>query len=133
MSDKNHDDFSDYMLEETGTLDLVLPSGDAMLYNGQPVQAVIYSPASASYRAAEQARDRFVIANVKAGKAGDQMEQNREQHMTFLTAITKEIRNFPFSGGPAAIYREPRLQYIASQVEAYASRLGNFFKGGKSS
>ena len=58
-------------------------------------------------------------------KKGD--EEDKDADAKFLAAITDSVENFPFPGGAGAIYRELRLKYVADQVRAHLSDLGNFF------
>ena len=68
---------------------------------------------------------RGIMAALAPGKEGPAKDADAK----FLSAVTERIDNFPFPGGPAAVYREPRLKYLADQVRAHLGDLGNFFKG----
>lgn len=123
------EDFSAYFLQDTSTVSIKLPTGQPMLYQGQPVTVVVYGPATERYSTAKDALDReaarSLMAALNAGKDGS----DKQADARFLSAITERIDNFPFPGGPAAVYREPRLKYLTDQVRSHLADLGNFFRG----
>lgn len=126
-------DFSAFMLEPTSRLELDLPNGSAMLWEGKPVAVQIYGPATDEYARAKAAMEKESAARVFRAMGANknkkkQGEDDAEADAKFLTAITAQFENFPFPGGAAAIYREPRLNYIGNQVRAHVNELGNFFK-----
>ena len=131
-------DFGAFMLETTTRLELELPNGETMLYNGLPVAVHLYGPATEEYARAKAAMEKEGAARVfRAMNAGKNKkkgaEEDREADAKFLTAVTASFENFPFPGGAFAIYREPRLKYIGNQVQAHINDLGNFFKASKTS
>lgn len=126
--------FAGFMLETTTRLELELPNGAPMLYEGKPVAVLLYGPATDEYVRAKAEIEREGAARVframnsnKNKKKGT--EEDREADAKFLTAVTASFENFPYPGGAFAIYREPRLKYIGNQVQAHINDLGNFFKG----
>lgn len=131
-------DFSDFMLEETTRLELELPNGEPMLFNGAPVAVNLYGPATKEYASARAELDKESASRVframgnrsSKKKGGD---EDREADAKFLTAVTASFENFPFPGGAFAIYREPKFKYIGNQVQAHINDLGNFFKASKKS
>jgi len=128
-------DFSAFLLSPTGRVEINLPNGDPMLYEGQPVAVHVFAPASAEYARAEAAMQRAArdkLLSGKRGKAAD-AEDNDEHNARFLVAVTSSIENFPYPGGPEAIYRQRGLMYIGEQVRAFLGDQGNFFKGSKKS
>lgn len=142
MSEQNKDssaEFAAYFLAETSVLDIELPNGEPMLYGGEQVRAHLYGPATSRFAKARAVADREAARRVMntmgvksgRGKRGD--EEDADADAKFLIAVTDRFENFPFPGGPEAVYREPRLKYIADQVRAHLADLGNFFPGGKSS
>lgn len=129
-------DFASFMLEETSSVELVLPNGEPMLFNGQPVIVHVYGPATEQHKKASAEQEREAAARVframnKPGKKGEKDDPDADAK--FLTAVTARFENFPFPGGPAAIYRNPRLLYVHNQVNAHLSNLGNFFEASKTS
>lgn len=125
-------DFSAFFLSDTSTVDIDLPNGEPMLYQGQRVKVHVHGPSTTAFTEAKTALDREAAKNMAAAfgvkqKSKDQADKDAD--VKFLTAITSSIENFPFPGGTAAVYREPRLKYIADQVRAHLSDLGNFFAG----
>lgn len=125
--------FEGFFLSETSVLELKNPKGKPLLFGGEPVKVHLFGPSTAQHRAAKLALDReatkrvMAAVNVKADADTDDGEADPK----FLTAVTSHFENFPFPGGTAAIYREPRLMYINNQVQAHLASLGNFFKGGE--
>ncbi|MDP3228399.1 MAG: hypothetical protein Q8N13_10545 [Acidovorax sp.] len=125
-------DFAAFFLTDTSRLEIELPNGDPMLYNGQQVVAVLHGPATDVYVKAKDAMEKEATRRVFAAmgakkKKGE--DEDKEADPKFLTAVTAEFENFPYPGGPGAIYRERRLQYITDQVRRHLNDLGNFFKG----
>lgn len=126
-------DFSAFLLDTTSRLELVLPNGEPMLWQGLPVAVQLYGPATDEYAAAKAAMEKEAAARVFRAMGANknkkkQGEDEAETDAKFLTAITAEFENFPYPGGTAAIYREPRLNYIGNQVRQHVNDLGNFFK-----
>lgn len=128
-------DFSAFLLSPTGRVEINLPSGDPMLYEGQPVAIHVYAPASAEYARAEAAMQRAARDKLLSGKRGNAnaAEEGDEINARFLVAVTSSVENFPYPGGPEALYRERGLMYIGEQVRAFLGDQGNFFKGSKKS
>lgn len=122
-------DFADFFLQETATVAIKLPNGQPMLYQGRPVQVVVYGPATERYATAKDALDREATKALMEIAGRDKAGADKDANARFLSAVTERIDNFPFPGGPAALYREPRLRYVADQVRAHLGDLGNFFKG----
>lgn len=127
-------EFAEFFLDETSRLEIELPGGDPMLYNGQPVAVNLYGPSTAQHVAAREKAEREatkrVFANMaKGSKKKD--EPDTDADAKFLCAITASFENFPYPGGAEAIYRQPRLKYINNQVNAHLADLGNFFKKSK--
>lgn len=123
--------FESFFLADTSRLDIELPTGEPMLYQGKQVVAVLYGPATAEHVKAKEAMEKeasrrvFAAMGAKKKKGED---EDKEADQKFLTSVTEAFENFPFPGGTAAIYRERRLQYIADQVRRHLNDLGNFFE-----
>lgn len=125
-------DFSAFFLEETSAVEIDLPNGEPMLFDGQRVAVRVYGPSTQAFITAKTALDREAAKNMAAAfgmKQKGREDARKDADSAFLTAITAGIDNFPFPGGAAAVYDEPRLKYIADQVRAHVNDLGNFFKG----
>ncbi|MFI8616484.1 hypothetical protein ACIGHN_13365 [Acidovorax sp. NPDC077693] len=125
--------FSAFMLDTTSRLELELPNGAPMLYEGKPVAVQIYGPATDEYAKARAAMEKESAARVFRAMGANKNkkkngEDDAEADAKFLTAITAGFENFPYPGGAEAIYREPRLNYIGNQVRTHVNDLGNFFK-----
>jgi len=127
-------DFSAFLLSPAGRIEINLPNGDPMLYQGKRVAVSVYSPASAEYARAQAALQRSATSKVISAKKGVIAEEDSfEIDARFLESITAGIENFPYPGGAAAIYRERGLLYIGEQVRAYLNEQTNFFGKPKTS
>lgn len=122
-------DFSAFLLHDTSVVDIDLPTGSPMLYQGNPVRVHVYGPSTPQFIRAnkvltEEATKRVVAA---MGNKKQKEADEREADAKFLVAITANIENFPYPGGVEAIYREPRLMYIGDQVRKFVGDTANFF------
>lgn len=126
----NPDAFAAFFLSETSRIEIDLPNGEPMLYDGKQVAVNVHGPATDVFAKAKDAMDKEASKRVfrtmgAKMKKGD--EEDKDADAKFLTAITDSIENFPFPGGPGAVYREQRLKYVADQVRGHLNDLGNFF------
>ena len=122
--------FASFFLSETSRIEIDLPNGEPMLYDGKQVAVNIHGPATDVFVKAKDAMDKEAQKRVFRSmgaklKKGD--DEDKDADVKFLVAITDSVENFPFPGGAGAIYRERRLKYVADQVRAHLSDLGNFF------
>lgn len=132
MNKANETDFSAFFLSETSVVDIDLPNGQPMIYQGQPVRVHVYGPATTQYAKANDALQKEAAKRVMAamGTKGKKEAEDKDADAKFLVAITDRIDNFPYPGGCDAIYREPKLKYIADQVRSFVSDTGNFYGAG---
>lgn len=126
----NPDAFAAFFLSETSRIEIDLPTGEPMLFDGKQVAVNVHGPATDVFAKAKDAMDKEAQKRVFRSmgakmKKGD--EEDKDADAKFLTAITDSIENFPFPGGPGAVYREQRLKYVADQVRGHLNDLGNFF------
>lgn len=131
-------DVSQYELADTASLTVKNARGDDDLLgqDGNPVVIEIYSPGSppgtkALHRSGRQAQLRTM--RMLRGEVSEQDAQNAErEHAEKLAAFTAKVsENFPV---PALqIFTNPRLVYIARQVEQFIDKYGNFSKGSSAS
>lgn len=126
----NPETFAAFFLSETSRVEIDLPTGEPMLYDGKQVAVNIHSPATDVFVKAKDAMDKEAQKRVFRSmgaklKKGD--DEDKDADAKFLAAITDSVENFPFPGGAGAIYRELRLKYVADQVRAHLNDLGNFF------
>jgi hypothetical protein len=125
--------FAAFLLAPTSAVEITLPNGQPMLYQGQPVRVHVYGPASQVFIDAKAELDRdaaqrvFGAMNKGQGNNKRGTPEGAETDAKFLTAITRDIENFPYPGGVAAVYREPGLLYLHDQVRRHLGDLGNFF------
>ncbi len=128
-------DFSKYLMTETSVVDIDLPNGEPMLFNDKPVRAHVYGPASARHTKASEVMQREAMKRVMAAAGAKKNrkteEEDKDADAKFLVAITDRIENFPYPGGLDAIFREPKLKYIADQIRAFVGESGNFFGDGE--
>lgn len=130
MNTKAIPSFDSFFLQDTSRLDIELPNGEPMLYEGLQVVAVLHGPSTDVYAAAKDAMEKEATKRVFAAmgaKKNKKEPEDKEADAKFLTAVTAELENFPFPGGHAAVYRDRRLQYITDQVRRHLNDLGNFF------
>lgn len=129
--------FDAFLLDETSRLELDLPTGEPMLFDGKQVAVNLYGPATTQFTKARDAVEKEATKNVframgnNKAKKGD--EADADADAKYLVAVTASFENFPYPGGADAIYREPRLKYIANQVRTHLNDLGNFFGKSKQS
>lgn len=124
-------DFSAYFLQDTSSVEIDLPNGEPMLYEGKPVIVHVHGPATNRFTKAKDALDKEAmkrILSASGAKGRKKEDEDKDADVKFLVAVTERIENFPFPGGADAIYREPRLKYLADQVRGYLNDAGNFFK-----
>lgn len=125
--------FAAYLLAATSAVDIMLPNGQPMLFDGQQVTVHIHGPASPVFIEAKAELDRdaaqrvFGAMNKGQGKRQGATPESAEADAKFLAAITDRIDNFPFPGGVLAVYKEARLLYLHEQVRRHLNDLGNFF------
>jgi predicted metalloprotease len=125
-------DFSEYFLDDTSAVDIDLPNGEPMLYpkvGGQQVRVRVYGPSTKQYQKAQEVMSREATKRVVAamGNKRKQEAEDQDADIKFLVAITAEIENFPYPGGPEAVYRNPKLKYVADQVRTHVGDTANFF------
>lgn len=129
-NETNPNAFAEFFIDETTAVEIDLPNGDPMLYNGERVTVHLYGPSTPQWTAASEAKEKEATRRVLAslGQKGKNAKKDTDADARFLCAITESIDNFPFPGGTEAIYREVRLKYLYNQVSAHINDMGNFFK-----
>lgn len=101
-----------------------------MMYNGQPVTIDVWGPGSAEGVKQQHNENRTTALRTQAMFRGKQTmpsgaEQDRDRVVKGV-AITKSVNNFPYEGGPTAIYRNPRFVYILNQLIDFYNDTSNF-------
>lgn len=127
-------DLSQYELSDSATFTPKNARGDDELKgtDGQPVVIEVYSPGSpegvkALHKSGRQAQMRMFRSMRGEFDPADAVNADRERAEK-LAAFTKSVSaNFPVA--PLAIYTNPRLCYLAAQVEEQIGKFGNFSKG----
>lgn len=122
-------DLAAFLLADESRVEIDLPNGDPMLYNGQRVVVVVFGPSTPEWSAAQALKEQRATAQVFAamGKKPKAKTDAAEVDAQYLASITKGIENFPWPGGPLGIYREKGLMYIPHQVQRHLNDLGNFY------
>lgn len=128
--------FAGLLMQDTTRLELDLPNGEPMTFEGQRVAVVIYGPSTEKYAKAKAAQSREAtnrLMRAAGNKRVKVRDDDDEINAAFLEAITERFENFPFPGGAEAIYRTRGLRYINDAVFAHVGDLGNFFTGAETS
>lgn len=122
-------DVSQYELVDTATLTFKNKRGDDdLMVDGKPVRAKVYSPGSshgvkALHKAGKHAQMRMMRMMRNELDPKDAENADRE-HAEKLAAFTAEFENWPLT--PIDTYSNPRLVYMAKQVEEFIAKYGNF-------
>lgn len=122
--------FDQFFINETSALEIDLPNGDPMLFNGAPVIVHLHGPSTTEWMTALDAKEKEATKRVLAamGQKGKNAKKDIDADARFLCAVTSRFENFPYPGGIEAIYHEPRLKYINNQVNTHLNDMGNFYK-----
>lgn len=131
-------DVSQYELEDTATLTLKNARGDDELLgaDGLAVVVEVYSPGSPQgVKALRKAG--FHVQKRQWRMLREQLDPNdavnaEKEYAEKLNDFTKSISaNFPVQ--PLQLYSNPKLCYIAKQIEEFIAKYGNFSKGSSAS
>lgn len=131
-------ELSQYELEDTATLTFKNARGDDDLLgsDGKPVTAQIYSPGSPqgvkalrkSSLAVQRRQWRMLREQLDPNDAVNADREYAEKLTDFTHSFSE---NFPAK--PAEVYANPKLCYLAKQVEEFIGKYGNFSKGSSAS
>lgn len=124
-------DVSQYELEDSAVLTFKNKRGDDDLIGADgstPARARIFSPGSsqgvkALHKSARAAQMRMFRTLRGEFDPADASNADREQAEK-LAAFTAELINFPVA--PIEVFTNPRLVYMAKQVEDFIAKYGNF-------
>ena len=131
-------DLSIYEIEDTSRLKLKNAKGDDDLpgTDGKAVYAEVYSSGSkqgvrALHKAglASQMRTMRMLRGELDKRDAENADQERVDKLAGFTKCFSA--NFPFE--PATVYANPKLGYIARQIEEHAGKDANFAKGSSGS
>lgn len=126
-------DVSTIELADTASLTIKNARGDDdLVIDGRPVVLEIYSPGSPegqkallkAGRAAQKRTWRMMREQVEPQDAENAEREFAEKLAGFTRSVSD---NLPLT--PAQVYANPRLCYIARQVDEFIGKLGNFSKG----
>lgn len=126
---------SDFEIETTGRLHL-RDAKDELMYaaDGSAVAVVVHSSGSMNHlRATTKLNNRMIDKMKRKGKADATAEQNIGDTAEFLADCTVSFENVEYKGLAGrelavAVYSEPRLCFIAEQVNVYLRETANFTK-----
>lgn len=121
---------SQFEAADTAVLDVIAANGQPLLFNGEPVQIVMYGPGSEQDLKAqteiERANSERMMQSLRGKTAKDEIAERRAAQIKKLIAVTKEVRNFPVEDGPAGIYGNTKLGYITNQAIKFQQDWANF-------
>lgn len=123
-------DLSKYETVDTARLVIQHPNGNELLgEDDKPVVFNLYGVGSKQYvnakyklDSASQSRSIAMLRNGKTPKA----EEVNQSQAEFFAAVTHSIENFPVEGGALAIYSNPKLAWITSQIDKFLGETENF-------
>jgi hypothetical protein len=124
-------DATPWELLDSATLHVLGSNGiDALVINGKEVTIEVFGPGSQEAVKMQHASGRKIALRQMAilrGKLSPNAAAEADaERAEKLAAITKAVNNFPYAGGPRAMYANPKLCYIADQVEAFYNDKSNF-------
>lgn len=121
-------DIAQFEASDTAVMDVLLPNGQPMMHNGQPVQIELYGPGSEQDFKAQVEIDRVnserMMQTLRGKTAKDEVAERRAAQIKKLAAVTKEVRNLPVSA--VDIYGNQKLGYITNQVLKFQGDWANF-------
>ncbi len=119
-------DIAQFEASDTAVMDVLLPNGQPMMHNGQPVQIELYGPGSEQDFKAQVEIDRVnsMMQTLRGKTAKDEVAERRAAQIKKLAAVTKEVRNLPVSA--VDIYGNQKLGYITNQVLKFQGDWSNF-------
>ncbi|MDF0540783.1 hypothetical protein PX699_00375 [Sphingobium sp. H39-3-25] len=133
-------DITTQAVEETATIHVKNANGE-LLYDGErPVQIVIFGPGSKAFGIVEARQSSRAVKRMQDndGKISVAPYQERvNETAEDLAAITVRFDNLEYppagdvQGAPLfeAVYRDPKLGFIAKQVAKFVADWGNFKPG----
>jgi len=126
-------DVTKFELEDSAVLILQNAAGDDDLqFDGKVVTVRVWGPGSKQGVRAMHVAGRHAamrMAGIVRGKVSKNAAEDADtEKVEKLTMITAEFTNFPYEGGAQAIYANPKLCYIADQVDAFFGDKANFSK-----
>jgi hypothetical protein len=131
-------DLSEYEIQDVSTLKLKNAKGDDDLLGSdkKPVFAEVYSSGSkAGVRALHKAglASQMRTMRMLRGELDKRDAENADQErVDKLVGFTRGFTaNFPFE--PSTVYGNPKLGYIARQIEEHVSKDSNFAEGSSGS
>lgn len=123
-------DIAAFEASEVGILEVQDTAGEPLLHAGLPVRIHLYGPGSPEFvrvtAKLDAAAQQRTFAALRGKAAKNASDEQRQDLITKLTACTRLIENFPIPGGPKALYENPRLGYITSQVQRFLDDWANF-------
>jgi len=136
-------DISTEAVVETATIHVKNAAGELLYADTErkkPVQIVIYGPGSDAFGIVEARQTARTVKRMQDndGKISvGPFEERRAEAAEDLAALTVAFSNFAYSKAPdaqgaalfAAVYRDPKLGFIAKQVQQTVADWGKFKAG----
>lgn len=119
-------------LETTDTAKFhVVNAKGAPQYDGEtPITITAYGPGTKRAAEAKHRRDKANTKRVLAGVGGKEEERSEAEERTeraaFLAAVTASLDGFTVDGGAEALFKNPKLRYLADAFEKWWNDSGNF-------
>lgn len=133
--DKNMFDLSKLEVKETSTIHLEGPDGELLFAeDGEKVTVTVYGPGSKQFQKAQGARNRAVLELMRKGSKKVRDEDQRSIDSEFLCTCTASFNSMSYEGLVGheltkAIYNNPKLGFIAEQVNRQINDWSNFTQG----
>jgi hypothetical protein len=124
-------DLSQFEAADSAVLEVQTAKKDGpLMFDGKPVTIELSGPGSEQYSAAQAKIDAAsqarAFAAIRGKVAKDVQSENRRLQAEKFAACTRALNNFPIPGGALALYSNPKLGYITSQVAEFIEDWGNF-------
>lgn len=126
-------ELSQFENAERGSFNVLRQDGSELLIEGKPVVIHMHGKGSKPQVAADHVRQRENTVSMTAALQG-RVKKNAEEdgfrrQAEYLAKCTISIDNWPFDGGPLALYMNPKLGYITAQAEKFLADDANFMQG----
>lgn len=125
-------DLSQLRNADTGFFNARRQNGDELIIEGKPVIFRMHGKGSKAEVSADYKRQHGNTAAQMAAIQGRLPQVAEEQafkrQAEYLAACTISVENWPFEGGPLAIYMDPQLGYLKKQAEQFMGEDANFMQ-----
>lgn len=129
-------DISGFSVEETTRVLITDATGAPITGDdGAQISVTVYGPGSATFQSAQGRRNAALVESVRKGKRL-QPDAQRQLDAAFLAACTASFNGFHYHGSATgyetfkAAYTDPKIGFLAEQVDSALSDWGNFSRPG---